>query len=36
MVSMLNPRDLNRVPLWLAFNTGLLEAVAKRRLVRAA
>jgi hypothetical protein len=27
---------LNRVPLWIAFNTGLLETVATRNLERAA
>jgi len=29
MVTMLSHRHLNRVPLWLAFNTGLLESMEK-------
>lgn len=28
--------DLREVPLWLSFNTGLLEAVSRRRFSRAA
>ena len=36
MVAMLSQRDLNRVPLWLAFNTGLLERIEKLDLERAA
>jgi len=29
---MLNHKHLNPVPLWLAFNTGLLEAIERRDL----
>jgi hypothetical protein len=36
MVTILSPHHLNQVPLWLAFNTGLLEAIEKRDLNRAA
>ncbi len=32
MVNMLNHQYLNPVPLWLAFNTGLLESIEKRAL----
>jgi hypothetical protein len=31
-VNMLNHKHLNPVPLWLAFNTGLLEAIERRDL----
>ena len=36
VVTMPSQRHLNRVPLWLAFNTGLLEALKSRDLERAA
>ena len=36
MVTMPRRQHLNRVPLRLAFNTGLLESVEKLRLERAA
>lgn len=36
MVTMLRPQNLNRVPLRLAFNTGLLESMEILRLERAA
>lgn len=36
LVTVLHYQDLNRVPLWLAFNTGLLEAIERRELDRAA
>jgi hypothetical protein len=36
MVTMQSRQCLSRVPLWLAFNTGLLEAIENRRLERAA
>ena len=35
-VTILSHRHLNRVPLWLAFNTGLLEGMEKLGLERAA
>jgi hypothetical protein len=35
-VTVFSHRDLNRVPLWLAFNTGLLEGMEKLSLERAA
>jgi hypothetical protein len=35
-VTILSLRYLNRVPLWLAFNTGLLECTEKLGLERAA
>jgi hypothetical protein len=36
LVTVPSHRQLNRVPLWLAFRTGLLEAIENRRLDRAA
>jgi hypothetical protein len=36
MVTVLSHRHLNRVPLWLAFNTGLLESMEKLGLECAA
>lgn len=35
-VTLLSQQHLNRVPLWLAFNTGLLECLEKLDLERAA
>jgi hypothetical protein len=35
-VTMRHPENFNLVPLWLAFNTGLLEARETRRMGRAA
>jgi len=36
LVTVIDHQCLRRVPLWLAFNTGLLEAIASRRIDRAA
>ena len=36
IVTMLSHGHLNPVPLWLAFNTGLLEGIEKLGLERAA
>ncbi|MGA2148204.1 MAG: hypothetical protein ABSH49_24920 [Bryobacteraceae bacterium] len=36
MVTMFSQQHLNQAPLWLAFNTGLLEGIEKRGLDRAA
>lgn len=36
VVTMISRRHLDQVPLWLAFNTGLLEDIEKRGLDRAA
>jgi hypothetical protein len=36
IVSLPGAQHLNRVPLWLAFNTGLLECIGKFNLERAA
>lgn len=36
MVPMLSHRRLSRLPLWLAFNTGLPEAIERRNPERAA
>jgi len=35
-VIMLSREHLHLVPLWMAFNTGLLEAIARQDLERAA
>lgn len=35
-VTMVDRPNLHRVPLWMAFNTGLLESVSSRNLERAA
>jgi hypothetical protein len=35
-VTMFSQQHLNRVPLWLAFNTGLLEGLKRRNLDHAA
>jgi hypothetical protein len=36
IVPTLSHRSLSRLPLWLAFNTGLLEAIERRQPERAA
>ena len=36
IVTLLGPQHLNKVPLWLAFNTGLLECIEKLNLERVA